>query len=536
MKKSSGNKNLKSSVKTTTSKTAKTNSKVKTKKKNNQKMALIVGIIAVALIAIGGGYLLSEGDEFGGGFNATINSTLKYSSFDSDRDSQLTLDNEKYKYTLKVDRNVYKLKKASGKFNRTRNGEVYELDNGVTVENYGKYVAVNLTNTGSSKYQLILFNQTEAKNVRKKISDSMIKDFSMGLAYSRVNGKTDSAKVSKMAQAYKDEVKSFKIDNLNYCYRKVTNASGTTLSYGTGVCPITYKLYLKNYSQSACKKGNAPYDKWLVQYATCKSSHIEVTANVEVDIAHSSYGTGAWTPVKSSGSSGPEVSNNGQCYCCGNSQGCTYKWSENGSSPGSNCGKVSKTKDQCTGTATNAITCNVSNCSKCSSNNYCSICKGDYTPSNGACVCKNIEGCIKYNSSCKCAKCDESEYTLSNGTCKAKSSGGSSGSTQEGTCECYKYEAVCTRVYVVNKCSNCNGTCTYDYELAHYECSETKKHYGLKDNTTCSKLEGINWGGTVKEVKQSYKCGNLTTCTKVCNSHGMYVKSGKCGSGGNGGR
>ena len=323
---------------------------------------------------------------------------------------------------------------------------------------------------------------------------------------------------------------------LNYCYRKVTNASGTTLSYGTGVCPITYKLYLKNYSQSACKKGNAPYDKWLVQYATCKSSHIEVTANVEVDIAHSSYGTGAWTPVKSSGSSGPEVSNNGQCYCCGNSQGCTYKWSENGSSPGSNCGKVSKTKDQCTGTATNAITCNVSNCSKCSSNNYCSICKGDYTPSNGACVCKNIEGCIKYNSSCKCAKCDESEYTLSNGTCKAKSSGGSSGSTQEGTCECYKYEAVCTRVYVVNKCSNCNGTCTYDYELAHYECSETKKHYGLKDNTTCSKLEGINWGGTVKEVKQSYKCGNLTTCTKVCNSHGMYVKSGKCGSGGNGGR
>ncbi len=39
------------------------------------------------------------------------------------------------------------------------------------------------------------------------------------------------------------------------------------------------------------------------------------------------------------------------CYCCGNSQGCTYSWKEPGETYGSNCLAVSKTKASCNGSS-----------------------------------------------------------------------------------------------------------------------------------------------------------------------------------------
>lgn len=72
---SSVNKNSKSNVKTKKSKVVNTNN-VKAKKNTNKKVALIVGTIAIVLIFVGGGILLSSNGEFGGRFNAISNMNM----------------------------------------------------------------------------------------------------------------------------------------------------------------------------------------------------------------------------------------------------------------------------------------------------------------------------------------------------------------------------------------------------------------------------------------------------------------------------
>ena len=65
-------------------------------------------------------------------------------------------------------------------------------------------------------------------------------------------------------------------------------------------------------------------------------------------------------------------------------------------------------------------TCNVSNCNKCSSDNYCSSCANGYNLKNGKCekqISCNVSNCNKCNSDNYCSSCANG-YNLKRGKCE----------------------------------------------------------------------------------------------------------------------
>ena len=270
--------------------------------------------------------------------------------------------------------------------------------------------------------------------------------------------------------------------------------------------------------------------------------------------------------VKSSG--GGETSG-GQCYCCGGSQGCNYKWSSDGSSPGNTCGKVNKTQAQCVGSTTKE--CNITGCVECDSNNKCTRCnelKGYILDGKGGCKQQcNVTRCETYRSTnpCDCSKCINGYFVVnSNGqkccpirpncvdfnpsdcTCKTcdKDKGyvsdGNGGCKEapvySGTCVCYKstYGGKCTKIYgsgqmLITSCLNyCYGSnVCLQHSDGKYYCTENKSVSGAA-KSSCSELYGSGWTGTLEKETTQLSCGTYSNCTSVCGSHSMNVKSGSC--------
>ena len=197
-------------------------------------------------------------------------------------------------------------------------------------------------------------------------------------------------------------------------------------------------------------------------------------------------------------SSGGGTGSGGQCYCCGNSQGCNYKWSEDGSLPGNNCGKANKAKAQCVGSTTKEC---------------------------------NITGCVECDSNSKCTRCNELKgYVLDGkGGCKTEP-------VSTGTCVCYKstYGGKCNKIYgsgqtFITSCLNyCYGSnvCLQHSDKKYY-CTEIKNVSGAKESS-CSQLYGSGWTGTLERETEKFSCGTYANCTQVCGSHSMNAKSGSC--------
>ena len=268
-------------------------------------------------------------------------------------------------------------------------------------------------------------------------------------------------------------------------------------------------------------------------------------------------------------SSGGGTGSGGQCYCCGNSQGCNYKWSEDGSLPGNNCGKANKAKAQCVGSTTKE--CNITGCVECDSNSKCTRCnelKGYVLDGKGGCKQKvtcNVEHCATYRSKdpCDCSSCDTGYFLVNSGsqkcclvrpnckdlnvsdcTCKTCSPGyvsdGKGGCKTEpvstGTCVCYKstYGGKCNKIYgsgqtLITSCLNyCYGSnvCLQHSDKKYY-CTEIKNVSGAKESS-CSQLYGSGWTGTLERETEKFSCGTYANCTQVCGSHSMNAKSGSC--------
>ena len=190
---------------------------------------------------------------------ASMNS-IDFLRLKSDGTYDLNLTNQIYKDTTLV-------RDKKGKYTKVDN--TYTLDNGAVVIVNNDYAEVtNLVNNSEEKYEDILFEKTKLETVRTAINTNVVEYFKSGKAI--VDGDVVKSE-AEGKKAYETEVSNFAAE-LGSCYRLETGEEA--INKNEFNCTLSYKIYLKDYTQSACSEGKEPYLKWLAPSGHCESDHI----------------------------------------------------------------------------------------------------------------------------------------------------------------------------------------------------------------------------------------------------------------------
>ena len=190
---------------------------------------------------------------------ASMNS-IDFLRLKSDGTYDLNLTNQIYKDTTLV-------RDKKGKYTKVDN--TYTLDNGAVVIVNNDYAEVtNLINNSEEKYEDILFEKTKLETVRAAINTNVVEYFKSGKAI--VDGDVVKSE-AEGKKAYETEVSNFAAE-LGSCYRLETGEEA--INKNEFDCVLSYKVYLKNYTQSACSEGGDSYVKWLIPNGHCESDHI----------------------------------------------------------------------------------------------------------------------------------------------------------------------------------------------------------------------------------------------------------------------
>jgi len=199
----------------------------------------------------------------------------------------------------------------------------------------------------------------------------------------------------------------------------------------------------------------------------------------------------------------------GKCYCCGNSQGCNYKWSSTGETPNSTCALTTFSKAQCSGTSSNPANCTIRNCAKCATKSTCETCNAGFKLNSNKSSCVNI---------CSISKCDLCE---SESTCKTCALG-------------YKLKKAKT---MCEQNINCPANCSLCDEVGD-ACYTCKSGYYINDDDECS---ACDTGCTVCSGSSSnctscatnYTLSGSKCCSKISNCATYTASCGcdKCAAG-----
>ena len=198
-------------------------------------------------------------------------------------------------YELNLTDEIYKdptlVRDKKGKYTKVDN--TYTLDNGAVVIVNNDYAEVtNLVNNSEEKYEDILFEKTKLETVRTTLNSNVAEYFKAGKVI--VDGDVVKSE-AEGKKAYENEVSNFAAE-LGSCYR--LEVGNEAINKNEFDCVLSYKVYLKNYTQSACSEGEDPYVKWLAPNGHCESDHISHTDYISV-VPTEQYRIAEWvdTPV-----------------------------------------------------------------------------------------------------------------------------------------------------------------------------------------------------------------------------------------------